>query len=396
MLDRQFGNRIKHIENAIAPDGRTPTAVSRKKTPRRIPPLPRRPPFRATDNKTELLLALLRDAAKSSQGPEPQLFYPLREVARRFRIPLSLGARLYRELEREHILRPIRGSGTLLEGLNGARKTRVKGIVAIAASLSRFVIQQDYRTFVIVMGRELGRRELAAVETFYASDATASDLVDRLKECHPDKVIWYRPPKLFREVVPRLHDIGLPIVGVNDGGFPRACCQYEIRREVALTRIVKEWKNEGLTLVKVAVGPTRSTIAEERIGRVMEELDVGIKFVSLDSHSLRHFVDFLARGSNFGIVILNSAASFLAMGAPDALSGLSKRCRLALVDGPVSVLSAKLSGATVDLVMIDWRALTKRIADDLTAPPCRVGDQPLVFEASALCRVPLSSYSQSL
>jgi hypothetical protein len=38
-LDKQFENTIKQIENTIAPEDRTPTAVSRKKTPRRIPPV---------------------------------------------------------------------------------------------------------------------------------------------------------------------------------------------------------------------------------------------------------------------------------------------------------------------------------------------------------------------
>ena len=58
MLDRHFENRIKQIENPIASDGSPPTPVSRKKITRRIPPLPKRPLFRATDNKTEILLAL--------------------------------------------------------------------------------------------------------------------------------------------------------------------------------------------------------------------------------------------------------------------------------------------------------------------------------------------------
>jgi len=338
----------------------------------------------------------LREAAKASQAAEPQLFYSLREVVQRFRIPLSLGAGIYRQLEREGILRPIRGSGTLLEGLKGTRNARVKGVVAIAASLSRFVSHQDYRTFVIAMGRELRGHDLAAAETFYGGADTGSGLVDRLRACHPDKVIWYRPPKLLREVLPRLHDIGLPIVGVNDGGFSRACFQYEISREPALIKIVREWKSEGLDQVKVATGPMRSPIVEERIGRILEELDVGIKSVSLGSQSPRRFLDSLAKGRNFGVVILNSAASSLAVGAPEALSRLSERRRLAFVDGPVSVLSTKLSDVTVDLVTIDWESLAKRIADDLWAPPCAISNQPFAFEATALCRVPLSRYSQRL
>jgi len=75
---------------------------------------------------------------------------------------------------------------------------------------------------------------------------------------------------------------------------------------------------------------------------------------------------------------------------------MSERCRLALVDGPLSVLFSKLSDVTVDLVTIDWESLAKRIADDLWGAPCTISDRPFAFEATALCRVPLSRYSQRL
>jgi hypothetical protein len=47
-------------------------------------------------------------------------------------------------------------------------------------------------------------------------------------------------------------------------------------------------------------------------------------------------------------------------------------------------------------VTIDWESLAKRIADDLWAPPCAISDRPFAFKATALCRVPLSKYSQKL
>jgi hypothetical protein len=97
---------------------------------------------------------------------------------------------------------------------------------------------------------------------------------------------------------------------VNDGGVSRGCFQYEISREPALIKIVREWKSEGLNQVKVAIGPTRSAIAEQRIGRILEELDVGIKSVSLGSQSPRHFIDTLVRGRNFGVVILKLGGFF--------------------------------------------------------------------------------------
>jgi hypothetical protein len=90
------------------------------------------------------------------------------------------------------------------------------------------------------MGGELRRRDLVDAKIFYDSRETADDLVERLKQCHPGKVIWYRPQKLFRQVVPRLHDLGLSVVGVDDGGFPGVRCQYAINRELALIQIISE------------------------------------------------------------------------------------------------------------------------------------------------------------
>ena len=56
------------------------------------------------------MLELLRGIAIASQREEPQGFYPLREVARHFTVPLSTVSRVYGELEEEGILASVRGS----------------------------------------------------------------------------------------------------------------------------------------------------------------------------------------------------------------------------------------------------------------------------------------------
>src|SRR5712691_5503577 len=156
--------------------------MARKKIARQIPPLPKNLLFRERDHKTERLLALLRDIAVPIQGPESQLFYPLREVAQRFDVPVSLVGKAYRELEREGILRRIRSSGTVLQGLNPTRKSSVRGVVAIASSLSCFLTLQDYRTFLMQICRELRKRDFAAAEVFFEAADTADDLAERFKD----------------------------------------------------------------------------------------------------------------------------------------------------------------------------------------------------------------------
>ena len=117
--------------------------MARKKIVRRMPPLPKGPALRAKEHKAERLLEILRGIAVTNQREEPQPFYPLRDVASQFQVPVSTVARVYGQLEDEGILSSVRGSKTILQGLSSARHLSVRGIVAMPASLSRVVTVQD-------------------------------------------------------------------------------------------------------------------------------------------------------------------------------------------------------------------------------------------------------------
>src|SRR5947207_4912768 len=114
--------------------------MARKKIVRRIHPLPKNAALQAKDHKAERLLEILRGIAVANQRDESQTFYPMREVAACFRVPVSMVARVYAHLEEEGILSRIRGSKTILQGLNTTRHLSVRGVVGLHASLSRFVI----------------------------------------------------------------------------------------------------------------------------------------------------------------------------------------------------------------------------------------------------------------
>ncbi len=345
----------------------------------------------------EARLALVREVARRSQRAEAQLFYSRREVALRLGAPISQVAAIFRTLEREGVLRPVRGSGTILEGLEAAPRKTTRGVVAIVSSLSRFVTEQDYRAFLRQMDQELQKRDFSSAEALFDLNESADELADRLKGCQADWVVWYAPQRLSKEVALRMHDVGVSIVGVADSGFPRIACQYEIRRQRALAQIVRQWKNlQAMTEIRVAVGPKRSAADEARIGRTLEDLDIRMEFVSLGAQTIERFVASLARDPTTGTVLSPSTAFLLAMYAPGAFSRLAKNSSLALVGGPVSVPYAAFTDATVDLVMVDWKAVAKRIVVDLTMPRRGGMEQPCVVEATARCEVLLSRYSQRL
>ncbi len=370
--------------------------MSRKRITLRIPPLPRRPVFQAQDNKTELLRSWLREAALSNQVAEPQHFYPLREVARRFRVPLSLAAHAYQALEREGLLRPIRGSGTILEGLNTTRRGSVRGVVAIAASLSQFLTRQDYRMFSLALERELRRRDYSSASTFFEVGETADDLAERLAQSHPDMVFWYSPERMSREVALRLHDRGIKIVGVGGGGFPGIPCRYEVRRDLALAQIADEWKGDAIVSVQIAVAANQSGADEEMIGRTFDGLGMAVRFVTVGSQTVKRFINHLTGGLKMGIIALNSVAAMLAIDEPEALELLTRRTRVGLLEGPVALPSTKAVNATVDLVTVDWKSVSQHILDDITKPRSSALAEPYIFQAKAEFQVPLHSYSQRI
>ena len=84
-----------------------------------------------------------------NQREEPQVFHPVRTVAKHFDVPVSLTARVYEQLENEGLLTRIRGSKTLLQGRSSGRHFSVLGFVGMPGAMSAFVAYQDYRMFFV-------------------------------------------------------------------------------------------------------------------------------------------------------------------------------------------------------------------------------------------------------
>src|SRR5262245_31068768 len=69
--------------------------VAPKKMVRGLPPLPTRLTLKAKERKGTQLLEILRGIAIANQHEGPQVFYPIREIARHFTVPLSTVSRVY-------------------------------------------------------------------------------------------------------------------------------------------------------------------------------------------------------------------------------------------------------------------------------------------------------------
>lgn len=378
--------------------------MARKKLAHRAPTLPGKAVLKGAVNKPARLLEVLRNVALENQRKEPQVFYPIRDVARHFRVPLSTVARVYDQLEQEGILVSVRGSKTLLQGLSSGRHLSVLGFVGLPALTPSFVTLQDYRTFFIRMRRELRARGFAVATVFYDRDGpsrTGADqhgrLATRIDKYDFDTVLWHQPDRAAKEAVPLLKDSGMQVIGISDRAFPSIRCRYEVQREPAIMSILRDWRsNAGIESVIVVRGSQTSAQKEELLKNLLEEEGLSYEFRSAGDQRVRDFVESLGNDKHCGIIFPSLAAAFFAFRAPHALAELMMRVRVALTGGPVSIPFAQVPDVVADLVVVDWQLVAEQIVSDLISRRAFDRTETTALEAKACLRAPLSQYAQSL
>ncbi len=164
----------------------------RRRVPTRVPVLPRRLVLKNGETPAEALFRLLRETARSGRMAQDQTFYSLREIATRFRLPLSLVYRAFIRLEKEGLLAKIRGSRTVLPGKEFDRHLYIRGVIGIPVSIFRFSAFADYREFVLVLRRKLRRHQFMSAAVFYQRDQNRADfLSERLFDAKADHVLWF-------------------------------------------------------------------------------------------------------------------------------------------------------------------------------------------------------------
>jgi hypothetical protein len=371
--------------------------MPRKKLARRLPLLPKTPALKTKDHKTERLLEILRGIAVSRQEAEPQVFYPVREVGKHFRVPISTVAKVYTRLEDEGILASIRGSKTLLQGLNAGRHFSVYAFVGMPASTGAFITWQDYRMFFVRTRRELRARGFAVAMTlFHPREMTNGQLLKRIEKHDFDTVLWYRPDVSSREIISRLKDLGLKVLGISDGSAPSIRCRYEIRREGAISAMLRDWRSRnGIRDVVIVRGARASGAKEEILETLVNEQQLLCRFATIGSQRPDAFLESLANYQSAGLIFLSQAASMFAFRAPEDLMKLMAKRRVAFTGGPPSFPFAHVADVAADLVIVDWQLVAERIVDDLLSGRAFDSSETCVLQGQAHLRVSLSRYAES-
>jgi hypothetical protein len=372
--------------------------MARKKIAQGLAPLPSRLIFKAKRHKGAQLLEILRGIAIANQQEEPQVFYPIREVARHLGVPVSMVSRIYHALEEEGILVSVRGSKTLLQGLSGGRHLSVLGFIGLPALTSSFVTLQDCRTFFIRTRRELRVRGFAVATVFYdPGERQPGRILSRMDKYDFDTVLWYEPDRAAKETAPQLKDRGVQVIGVCDRWFPSIRCRYEVQRESAIRSILRDWgANDAITSVVVVREVEISAAREEVLKTLLEEEGMAYELKSAGDQRLADFLNSLPTDKHRGIIFPSTAAALFAFRAPQALAKLMSRTRVLLSGGPASFPFAQVPDVVVDLVVVDWQLVAEQIVKDLINRIASNGAETTVFEAKAHLRAPLIQYAQRL
>ncbi|MEY2500160.1 MAG: hypothetical protein QOI07_494 [Verrucomicrobiota bacterium] len=374
--------------------------MPRKKLPRALPPLPSRLGLRGAVHKTERLTEILRTVALENQREQPRAFYALRQVADWFRLPLATVSRAYSHLEKEGLLTRVRGSKTLLQGLNFDRQLKVRAFVGFPASLSAFVTTQAYRMFFIKIRRELRLRGFATAMVFYEKDEVRSPVLsERLRSSEVDTVLWFQPPRDAAKTTQWLGDFGIRVIGIAHDEFSSIPCRYEVRRDRAIAQLLEKWKS-AVAIDHVIIPQsqdTPSSVVGEALRAALDDLKIRKSVAMFHGQRIEKFLRSLQKSTAGGIIFSSAAlAAKFCFRAPEAVADLLRSQRVAFLNGPVSMPFAEVPNIHVDLVVVDWQQVAEQIVEDLIDQTAFQDAGPTYFQAEAKLRVPLSAFVQSI
>jgi hypothetical protein len=339
------------------------------------------------------LLQTLRSLAVKNQREQPRVFYSLREVAKRFRVPVSTVAKIYQDLDREGLLSRVRGSKTILNGLRHNRQLSLRGFVGLPVLTSDFLTIPEYRTFFIWMQHVLGSRGFAARMFFFQRDEAADGpLSDELKSYEVDTVIWLYPGRAAAEALLRLSDMGIRAIVISRVGTPGMPSRYYVWRSSAIDALLMDWK-DGNSVRKVTVVDSkdyREPVTEEVLRATLEHFGIEPVIRTFQNEDSSVFLRDLCQVKTSGVIFPSAGlASMFALRSPDQLAALLRAQRVAFVDGPIDMPFAKIPDVAVDLVVANWQTVSESIVNDLITREAYDRNRNTTFEAEAQLRVSL-------
>ncbi len=352
---------------------------------------PGQAPFPAHVNQTRELIELLRKAVRRVRRSQPHPFYSMREIARFFHVPVPTVSLVYRKLEQEGLLVPLRGSMTLVQPMKMRPRVPVRAVVGIPIWLRGFLDLRDWRLFFIRFEEYLRQHQFAANFVFYhEKERYVPDFAERLLAHQFDIVIWFTPDRGVSQIRDRLTDNGVRFIAISGSTSPFPGHQYELSWSHALKKGLLEWKRDGITRVLI---PRSSDWPREEFHGLMPAIRAAGLPHSIANHrgnDFRGYVASLQSDHGAGVIFDDDLfCTGLCNRAPEAMIRLFEQRRV-LVTRSINLPDAYLQQLRVDMAYMDWYQVGRRIVDDLMTRKAFAHRTPVIFEAKWMPRVIVS------
>jgi hypothetical protein len=336
------------------------------------------------EERSALILRLLRQKAQRSRNKKLQPFFSIRAVASHFAVPPTTVSRIYSQLKDEGLLASVWGSKTFVEPVQIDNQLRVRAVVALPASLTSFCTVREYRTFFLEMRDALWKLGFATRLLFYEGrDAEEPTFAEFLLNYKVDIVIWFLPTPRMKGTAARLVDRGIRAITVTD--FPASSAEhpYYISRERALKDGLVSWQRDGVTSITVLQSShceSGTTVAT--IEKCLREAALPYTVVNAESWQFHTSLPTRSQRKNRAIVFPSSEVAVrLGSRDPGQFAELLEQSHVMMVNGLIDLPGWHPVNARIDVIEVDWEIVAKRIASDLARSTRSSIEAPIVFQA---------------
>jgi DNA-binding LacI/PurR family transcriptional regulator len=335
-------------------------------------------------------MRLLRRKARGSRNKKPQPFYSIRAAASHFGVPATTVSRIYNQLKSEGLLTSVWGSKTFVEPAKIDNQLRVRGIVALPASLASFCTFREYRNFFVEMRDALWKFSFATRLLFYeGNDAQLPSFAELLLGYKPDIVIWFLPSAKMKGTAARLLDRGIRVITVADSPGDCRAHHYRVDRERAIKNALLSWQQNGIRSVTVLQDSRCGSFSSvAMVEKCLRDTAMPHAFANSESWQLQDILPAYAQPANQGIIFPSSELTVaLAVRDPARFAKLLERSRILLMDGPIDVPGSYAVKPPIDVVEVDLQSVAKRIVSDLIQSTRSRSAEPVTFQAKWVPRV---------
>ncbi len=319
--------------------------------------------------KLDQVVVLLRKVAVKHRTSHNQTFHSTREIGRFFGVSQQTANFAVAALEKEGLLRRVRGAKTLLLGSHVIARSSIRAIAGFPIES----IETHYSYTHTRLSREIGdllwpHNIVVDLITYFDKAVSGPTLDERLHRHGIDFCIWVMPPPHRRETILRLQDRGVRNLVVNLD-ISESRIQSDIIIEVieAYRQTLLHWKRRhGIKTVRVvesALLPRKRIHAFVRLARELGmKCDVETCTPSLVGELHERYRD----TATVGVVLLDEhAVAEFVFYDPESFVKLARRHRILFGNNYVNIPFAGHGELNIDRIILAAEKLLEAITGTL-------------------------------